>query len=269
MLEEMEIGKLVTEGLQMRAGLSRATVAEYVEEMKSHVAFPPLRVIKDETSLFLVDWFHRLAAMKRLGYKTATCEVSEGTFADALRAALGANAAHGLRRTNADKRHALESAWANRSLLFGGEPTHNQLAEACAVSRSSARRFREGVLKEQPRRTEDAGREDGAPRDHFGLEIPERLRGAFADNRLKAIAEAINSLRHELADEIEGENPAFAQVTQQTQIAFSNAYHDLKASAPFCICRNCRGEGCHTCAKTGFQTKAQYERLPAELKSSL
>lgn len=269
MLEEIEIGKLVTDGLQMRAGLSRATVAEYVEALKGGDVFPPLSVVRDGAGAdYLVDGFHRLAAMKRLGHTVVRCEVTSGDFSAALRAALGANAAHGLRRTNADKRRALAAAWENRSVLFEGEPSVRDLAKLCAVSVFMAHDFiKANKVLENNTSSEDAESPRLAAKDRFGVTIPERLREAFADKRLKVIVDEINDLRHQLADEVEAQNGAFAQVTQQTQIAFANAYHDLKASAPYCVCRNCHGVGCHSCAKTGFQTKAQYERLPNELKS--
>lgn len=111
-------------GTQARAALDLATVAEYAESWRQLAAranglneMPPIIVYYDGTDHWLADGFHRLAAYKQFlesGSASASPRairalVLQGTRRDAVLAACGANATHGLRRTNADKRRAIET----------------------------------------------------------------------------------------------------------------------------------------------------------------
>jgi len=135
------IADLRRDELQTRAALSEETVSDYKEAMDAGRAeFPPVVVFKDNLRkrLYLADGFHRVEAMLRRGDKRVKADVRAGTYADALKFALGANANHGLRRTNADKRHAVEMAWAHRRELWpredNADPSASVLADACGVS---------------------------------------------------------------------------------------------------------------------------------------
>lgn len=111
-------------GTQMRAELSQATIAEYAQAMQDGARLPPLIVYYDGESYWLGDGFHRLAAHRKTFTGAVECEVRSGTRRDAVLCAAGANAAHGLRRTNADKRRAVETllrdeewaAWSDREI---------------------------------------------------------------------------------------------------------------------------------------------------------
>ncbi len=108
-------------GTQMRAGLNQETVREYQEWLQGLLdqgnlaQMPPIIVYYDGTDYWLADGFHRLAAWQHAGFAagplklTIPAEVKAGTRRDAILHAAGANAAHGLRRTPADKWRAVES----------------------------------------------------------------------------------------------------------------------------------------------------------------
>jgi ParB-like chromosome segregation protein Spo0J len=96
--------------IQQRAGgLQSARVREYSKAMKNGDTFPPVIVYhdSDEDKYWLADGFHRCAAVVDAGFSEIDVNVIEGTRRDALLYAAGANAAHGVRRTNADKRKAV------------------------------------------------------------------------------------------------------------------------------------------------------------------
>ena len=150
-IEKIAIADLERETLQTRVALSADTVEDYAEAMRNKAKFPPVTVFADaeRDTLWLADGFHRVAAAEADGYKAVKAEVIPGTFADALKHALGANANHGLRRSNADKQKALEMAWENRRELWpredGADPSAAVLADACGVSLGSVNRFLAGV----------------------------------------------------------------------------------------------------------------------------
>ena len=127
-------------GTQMRAAPNMETVAEYATAYADGAQFPPLVVFYDGVSYWLGDGFHRIAAYERQGATKAPCEVRSGTRRDAVLYAAGANADHGLRRTNADKRRAVET------LLHDGEWvewSNREIARRCRVSEGFVRILRE------------------------------------------------------------------------------------------------------------------------------
>jgi hypothetical protein len=79
--------------------------------------------------LFLADGWHRVMAARRARLTRIQVEIRPGSRKDALRFALGCNQAHGLRRSNADKRRCVEVA-----LAEFGSWSDRLLADMCGVS---------------------------------------------------------------------------------------------------------------------------------------
>ena len=113
----------VDPGINPRAdGLDPETVEEYAAALAGGVDFPPSVVYRNPAtgSYLLSEGFHRYAAHVKAGRSNMACEVREGDRRDALLNAVASNQRHGLRRTNADKRKAVELAltdcpdWSNR-----------------------------------------------------------------------------------------------------------------------------------------------------------
>lgn len=118
-------------GTQIRAALDEATVAKYAAAIKAGAKLPPPVVYFDGTDNWLSDGFHRVEAELRNGAKRMPAEVRRGTKRDALENALGANEEHGLPRSNADKRRAVEAALADDEWSTW---TDNRIAKLAKVS---------------------------------------------------------------------------------------------------------------------------------------
>ena len=108
-MQEIEISKIrADEACQLRAAGSQAAISEYVVALGEGAIFPPVTVFRDASGgHWLADGFHRLAAHKLAGRETILAEVREGDRREAMLFAAGANASHGLRRTQEDKRQAI------------------------------------------------------------------------------------------------------------------------------------------------------------------
>jgi ParB-like chromosome segregation protein Spo0J len=96
------------------------TVDEYAAAIVDGKEFPEVVVFYDGADHWLADGFHRLLAHEKAGLVDILAEVRPGTKRDALLFAVGANASHGLPRTNKDKRRAVEillrdEEWAGKS----------------------------------------------------------------------------------------------------------------------------------------------------------
>ena len=95
-------------GTQVRADVDPTTVTTYAEDMIAGAVFPPIVVFHDGQDHWLADGFQRVAASKQAGILDIAATIHSGTRRDAVLFACGANADHGLRRTNEDKRRAVE-----------------------------------------------------------------------------------------------------------------------------------------------------------------
>jgi hypothetical protein len=126
-------------GTQPRERIDESAVQEYAEAMDSGSEFPPVVVFFDGAEHWLADGFHRYHAHRRLLRDEIAVEVHEGTRRDAVLYSVGANATHGMRRTNQDKRRAVDtllmddewSGWSDR-----------EIARRCGVSDRTVNRIR-------------------------------------------------------------------------------------------------------------------------------
>lgn len=120
-----------TERLQPRASMNLIAIAEYAEVMKNGRQFPPLEVVFDGDSYWLWDGFHRKAAAEQAELIEVDVNITEGTLQDAEWMALGANQTHGLKRSNEDKRRAVELALGHPA---SSKLSSNAIAQHCGVS---------------------------------------------------------------------------------------------------------------------------------------
>ena len=138
---EIPLAEIVASaGTQMRVvGIDPGTVASYAEDMQAGATFPPIRVYHDGAEYHLADGFHRVEAAHQISRDVILADVLQGTSRDAILDACAANATHGLRRTNEDKRRAITAmlkdpewaVWSDRSI-----------AKACAVDHKSVAKVR-------------------------------------------------------------------------------------------------------------------------------
>ena len=137
----------VNGGTQSRAAIDRGVVSEYADAIKGGAAFPPITVYFDGVSYWLADGFHRYEAYALAQVYEAPADIRQGTQRDAILFSVGANASHGLRRTNDDKRRAVQTllndpewaVWSNR-----------EIARQCQVDEKTVRRYREEASAEKP-----------------------------------------------------------------------------------------------------------------------
>lgn len=139
----LEIAKIRRDGgTQPRIAIHPLTLEEYAREMKAEASFPPVIVFYDGTDYWLADGFHRVEAASSIGIKKVSSSIKQGSRRDAILYSVGANATHGLRRSNADKRRAvlklLEdeewSKWSNR-----------EIARRVAVDEKMVRKLRQAI----------------------------------------------------------------------------------------------------------------------------
>ena len=107
-IDQLPIAAIIADPeCQLRAACSSATVQEYSEALTAGATFPPIIVFSDGDTYWLSDGFHRFDAHQSAGLTEINAEIRDGGQRDAKLFAAGANADHGLRRTQADKRNSI------------------------------------------------------------------------------------------------------------------------------------------------------------------
>lgn len=123
-------------GTQPRERINMEVVQEYAEAIRSGVELPPVVVFFDGAERWLADGFHRWHAHKQAEKASIAADERAGSLLDALLYAVGANGTHGLPRSNADKRKAVEMVLTQDAWATWPE---TKIAEACRVSRTLVR----------------------------------------------------------------------------------------------------------------------------------
>lgn len=118
-------------GTQPRAAVNEDLVREYAAEMANGADFPPVKVFFDGTAYWLADGFHRVKGALKAGMEHIKAEVVKGSVRDAILYAVGANAAHGMRRTNEDKHCAVGKLLADKEWRKWSD---SKIARQCGVS---------------------------------------------------------------------------------------------------------------------------------------
>jgi len=124
-------------GAQVRVEMHPETVADYAADMLDGAVFPPVIVYHDGSDYWLADGFHRVEAARKIDRTEIEAEIRKGTARDAILHGIGSNATHGLRRTQGDKRRAVErlltdpewAAWSDRKIAQLAKVDHKTVGK--------------------------------------------------------------------------------------------------------------------------------------------
>lgn len=244
-------------GTQLREKIDRDLVDDYAEQMQRAV-FPRAIVVFDGHDYWLADGFHRLEARLKMQQTTLDCLVYEGSLRDAILVAARANAQHGLRRTNADKRRAVLAILADEEW---SQKSNRWVAEVCGVGRDLVQVLRSQLSETAKRPLEGDCRlgQDGRLRPaHRAANTGEPADPVEA--ALRCGNDFDTCLKHLKRVAAEGERLAagpggrflngvrlddFRQHLRQAAYAIS-------ATRPGGRCGACHGAGCERCEQAGW-----------------
>lgn len=136
--------------IQQRAGgIDTEWAEELAEVLRSGKPYKDKPILYRDPAgvLWLAGGFHRQEGAIRSKVESIPYEVRSGTRRDALEFALGDNSDHGLRRTNEDKRKAVETALADAEW---GKLSARAIADLCSVDPAYAARVRRELTGEAP-----------------------------------------------------------------------------------------------------------------------
>ena len=269
-------------GTQIRALLDDDTVAEYAAAMKEGAPFPPAIVFRDGSQYLLADGFHRVAAAVRNGFKDFAFEVRIGSKSETLKYALSANAQHGLKRTNADKRRSVELAlmewshWADAELAricavgnkFVGD-MRREMEDNLVLNKVDVRIGHDGRERRLPpppmvRRGTEAtdandgknGLSGGTPEarlsppppvpvvDATGWPIPTHLIPLWLrSGEVQEMLTTMSRVKGALRTAQENNDKLFAEVNFSSALSqLDQAWTDIKTAKAFAVCPTCQGQ---------------------------
>lgn len=130
-------------GTQPRATLDQNVTQDYAQAMLEGIEFPPVTVFYDGTNYWLADGFHRYHATCQICHESIVAEIRQGTRRDAVLYSVAANSTHGLRRTNADKRRAVETLLCDEEWARWSD---REVARRCGVDHVFVGRIRSSLV---------------------------------------------------------------------------------------------------------------------------
>jgi len=170
-IQSIPIQKIVRDGrTQARVETSEETAGEYALALQGGAALPPPVLFHDGQRYWIGDGHHTIRAHEIAKLRQVTAEIRKGDDRNAILYACGANVAHGLRRTNADKRKAVkvmldDAEW--------GKWPNTKIAIACLTAESFVRKIRQ----EQRQAVSEKNSHCAIPKETFTVDDlpPDRL----------------------------------------------------------------------------------------------
>jgi hypothetical protein len=272
-------------GTQTRVEIDKDTVKEYAEAYQAGEQLPPVVLFNDGECLWMADGFHRFGGAKFAGRTDIEAEVRQGTARDALLHSAGCNGAHGLRRSNEDKRRAVElllavEEWADKSNTW--------IAEQCRVSDKLVAAVRDdrssrsvSSSRNTPRRTGRDGRTYKAQKPRRASNKPpthkpqaDAGRAETVQEEMQRVSAAIESFCRKVMALVEEEMPHDPWLDHDNRRngalqKFKDACSTLRSVKCTHICPVCQGtkkdanddrKPCTPCLGTGRMPKAFYDQ---------
>lgn len=154
-VKEVPLALIVADSqAQPRKAIKTDVWVDYQEAMERGDTFPPVTVFYDGSKYWLADGFHRVYAARGIGKTEIRCEIHEGSLRDAVLYSVGVNHAHGLQRTDADRRRAImllleDEEW--------GQWSDREIARRCKVHHTTVARVKADIRAFYQGESRDAG----------------------------------------------------------------------------------------------------------------
>lgn len=131
-------------GTQSRVEINQQVVEDYADAIKAGIRFPEVTLFFDGAAYWLVDGFHRYHAHRYAKKVAIDANAINGTKREAVLYAVGTNHDHGLRRSNEDKRKAVNTLLSDAEWSAWSD---NAIAKQCAVSNHLVAGIRQSILE--------------------------------------------------------------------------------------------------------------------------
>ena len=148
-VQQVPLTSILTDAAcQARVKIRPSVVRDYRRAMAEQISdgglrFPPIVLFTDGRHFWLADGFHRILAARDTALSEFPADVRPGTERDALLFSISSNGAHGLARSNADKRKAVTLLLADAEW---GQWSDREIARRCQASQVFVQKVRRSAL---------------------------------------------------------------------------------------------------------------------------
>jgi hypothetical protein len=289
MIKEIALADIrIDGGTQQRFEIDEVTVQQYASRMRAGSVFPPIDVVFDGASYFLVDGFHRHRANLKLGKTIIEAEVSTGTRREAIWMSLTVNQEHGLRMNSQDVHKMLmrtvfpDAEWSNQTDIaiaeligFSASYVSKKRREYADFVKAQSEQKPETKPEDEEEKEPDAPTEpepEPAVVDELGKPVPKHLESVF--NRRPEIKQHIKeamAIVKTVKDAVLKNDPLYCNCkVEQLKSHMSNFRSVLRFTLPYAVCPYCGGDEnnqeCKACEQHGFVNEATYLATPKNMK---
>ena len=210
---------------QARANTNQEAINDYARAMREGQAFPPVVVFHDTADAhWLADGFHRVEAARIAGWQEIEAEIKPGTRRDAILYACGANAAHGVRRTNTDKRRAVTLMLQDDEWQHWG---NREIARRCGVDEGLVCKIAKALSADNPHMRPDERRARRGDQTYLHRNAPKPRSGEV--ERESPEAETIRPASDRQGG-FEALKAAWQRATREERVRFVAWAHDDNSS---------------------------------------
>jgi hypothetical protein len=257
--------------------------------MRAGNEFPPIDVVFDGASYFLVDGFHRYRANIKLNKTIIKAEVSQGSRREAIWMSLTVNQEHGLRMNSQDVHKMLmktvfpDAEWSTQTdaaiaelIGFSASYVSKKRREYADFIKSQADKKPEPKPEEEKEPDAPTEEEETKPEpavvDELGKPVPKHLEAVF--NRrpeIKQHIKDVSAIFKTVKDAALKNDPLYCNCkVEQLKSHLSNFRSVLRFTLPYAVCIYCGGDvnnqECKACEQHGFINEATYLAAPKEMK---
>jgi len=245
--------------------------------LESGGVFPPVILFFDGgENVFIGDGWQRVFAHKIIGRDEIEATMRAGGLRDAILFAAGANADHGLRRSDADKRSAVQ--------ILLNDPEWGKWSQRKIASHCNVSGWLVGEMQKEQKEPEKKKGEDGVENEELGEEdeelgeedeeSEENDQGEEADSNedepdkvsewgkpIKSWVLNLSRLKREAVDLAKDPIKGVYLRDKVTRIGrmFDELRTVLRGVETTAECEACSGKGCADCLDTGLITRHMFE----------
>lgn len=260
----------------------------YTELVLEEVELPPVEVMFDGKTYWLVDGFHRYQAHIAAECDCIQAVITRGSKRDAVWLSFSANKYHGFPRKPQDVFSIVQCIYEDKQWYHN--QTHKQIAEHVGISERHVRRIIDKLESDIPitgpcpdigidvstsalsgTKTEDVKISEPQPmKDHEGNDVPRKMINDFIRReQLDSWSKIMSGILNEIIS-LKSTNDTLIRHLPYERFKndLENARNALKLCKPHAVCPYCGGEAkrCKACNGTGWITKPMYDAIPKELK---
>jgi len=293
--KSIPIKDICIDGKTQQRPVDDKVVARYAAMKKDGSTFPPVDIITDGKSNFLIDGFHRYFASIKLGKKYLEANITNGTQRDAIHASFSANKYNAVPRPDGTVKNILLVIW-NDDKWNKVSVTDTAKHVGCTRAYVTAR-FAEfdkeaaGEVKKTKKKKPSASlfkpstvdvrrgeskyemkKPEKKVLDATGKQVPEHLVEFF--ERANEFRQPIKQLNDMLKTIRKGKEAGdliykFIKIENLTA-EIGNVKRILRFALPYAVCPYCGGDEknaeCRACDGCGFVNEMTYKSTPKELK---